>query len=471
MKGKDSAKPAKKEFKLPETYVLIAMMLIVMAILTYIIPAGTYDMYKDEATGRQLVDATSFHFIDRSPVTPLQLLMAFYTGLNKNYSTIFFVMLVGGYFKIVNETGAITNGLSLAIGKMKDKALFAIPLVMVSFAFLGATGVLINPVVAFIPIGLVVAQQMKMDRIAAMGIVYLGCFSGWCTSFMAASSVQLAQQIAEIPVMSGVGLRFIVTSIIVAITIVYVMRYCKKIQTDRTKSILYGTADEGFGELDQVEFNHTFGGKDILILVLVFGSLVLYVWGAVVKGWGQEYMVAFLMASAIASGFIAGMSADDISRSFMKGCREMAYGAILIGFASAIAVLLTDGNIIHTIIYAASLPLKAMPKTIAAVFMFYINLVFNFFVSSASGQAAIVMPIMTPLADVVGLTRQVAVLAYQYGDGLSNTIIPTSGVLMAALGVAGVPFSKWLKFQVPLFLMWTAVCTVVMIVAVMIGYH
>ena len=134
MKGKDSAKPVKKEFKLPETYVLIAMMLIVMAILTYIIPAGTYDMYKDEATGRQLVDATSFHFIDRSPVTPLQLLMAFYTGLNKNYSTIFFVMLVGGYFKIVNETGAITNGLSLAIGKMKDKALFAIPLVMVSFA-------------------------------------------------------------------------------------------------------------------------------------------------------------------------------------------------------------------------------------------------------------------------------------------------------------------------------------------------
>ena len=182
-------------------------------------------------------------------------------------------------------------------------------------------------------------------------------------------------------------------------------------------------------------------------------------------------MVAFLMASSIAAGFIAGMSAEDISRSFMKGCREMAYGAILIGFASAIAVLLTDGNIIHTIIYAASLPLKAMPKTIAAVFMFYINLVFNFFVSSASGQAAIVMPIMTPLADVVGLTRQVAVLAYQYGDGLSNTIIPTSGVLMAALGVAGVPFSKWLKFQVPLFLIWTAICTVVMIVAVMIGYH
>jgi len=463
-------KKQKKPFQLPDTYVLIAIMLIVMAILTYIVPAGTYDMIKDEVTGKELVDATSFHYVERTPVTLLQFLMAFYTGLNKNYSTIFFVMLVGGYFKIVNETGAISNGLSVAINGLKEKALIAIPIVMLCFCFLGATGVLINPVVAFIPIGLIVAQQMKMDRIAAMAIIYLGCFSGWCTSFMAASSVQLAQKIADIPVLSGIGLRFVVTMTVAAVTIIYVMRYCWKIRKDPTKSILYGTEYEGFGELDEVKVEHKFGTRDIVILVLVFGSLILYVWGAVTKGWGQEYMAAFLLASCVAAGFISGMSADEISRSFMKGCREMAYGAILIGFASAIAVLLTNGNIIHTIIYAASLPLSAMPKTLAAVFMFYINLVFNFFVSSASGQAAIVMPIMTPLADVVGLTRQVAVLAYQYGDGLSNTIIPTSGVLMAAIGVAGIPFSKWLKFQVPLFLIWTAICTVAMVVAVLIGY-
>ena len=169
----------KKGFKLPDTYVLVAIMLIVMAALTYIVPAGTYDMVTSEATGKQVVDPNSFHYVQRTPTTILQFLMAFYTGLNKNYSTIFFVTLIGGYFKIVNETGAITNGLAVAIKRLKDKALIAIPIVMLCFAFLGATGVLINPVVAFIPIGLVVAQQMKMDRISAMAIIYLGCFAGW----------------------------------------------------------------------------------------------------------------------------------------------------------------------------------------------------------------------------------------------------------------------------------------------------
>lgn len=463
-------KQRKTKLKMPDTYVLVAIMLIVMAILTYIIPAGNYDMVKSELTGRDVVDATSFHYVDRTPTTLLQFLMAFYTGLNRNYSTIFFVTLIGGYFKIVNETGAIANGLSVAIKSLKSKALVAIPIVMICFAFLGSTGVLINPVVAFIPIGLIVAQQMKMDRIAAMAIIYLGCFAGWCTSFMAASSVQLAQQIAEIPVLSGIGFRFMVTCVVTLVTIIYVLRYCSAIRADKTKSILYGTEYEGFGELDEVESEHNFGKKDILILIIVFGSLGFYVWGAVTHGWGQEYMAAFMLAASVTAGFIGGMNADEISRNFMKGCKEMAYGAILIGFASAISVLLTDGNIIHTIIYGLSLPLQMLPKALAAVCMFYINLIFNFFVSSASGQAAIVMPIMTPLADVIGITRQVAVLAYQYGDGLSNTIIPTSGVLMAALGVSGVPFSKWLRFQIPLFSIWTGICTVAMIVAVLTGY-
>ena len=130
----------KKGFKLPDTYVLVAIMLIVMAALTYIVPAGTYDMVTSEATGKQVVDPNSFHYVQRTPTTILQFLMAFYTGLNKNYSTIFFVTLIGGYFKIVNETGAITNGLAVAIKRLKDKALIAIPIVMLCFAFLGATG-------------------------------------------------------------------------------------------------------------------------------------------------------------------------------------------------------------------------------------------------------------------------------------------------------------------------------------------
>jgi len=156
--------------------------------------------------------------------------------------------------------------------------------------------------------------------------------------------------------------------------------------------------------------------------------------------------------------------------SFIAGCKAMVFGAIIMGFAKAISIVLSDGQIIHSIIYYMSLPLKNLPSTISATLMFWINTVFNFFVPSGSGQAMIVMPLQAPLADVVGVSRQVAVSAYLYGDGLSNTIIPTSGVLMGALGVANIPWQKWLKFHLPLFGMWMIVATIAIIVGVLVGW-
>jgi uncharacterized ion transporter superfamily protein YfcC len=461
----------KSGFKFPDTYVLIAVMITVMAILTYIVPAGKYEMIKN-AAGIPMVDPNSFKFVPRTPTTAYQLLDAFYIGLNRNYSMIFYVLLIGGYFKIINETKAISNGLSAVINRLKEKSLIAIPIVMICFHLLGSTGVLVNPVIAFIPIGLIVASQMKIDRIAALSIIYLSCYAGWGTSFMAVGSVQLAQKMAEVKVLSGIELRAIVTIITCAVTIFWTMRYCAKIRKDKTQSLLYGTEWEGFGDLKEENAESiSFTAKDFIILVLVFGALTIYVYGAIKYSWSEHYMTVFMCVAAIISGFISGMTANQIAQSFMRGVKEMVYGAVLIGFASGISVVLTDGQIIHTLIYYASLPLKVLPTTLSAVVMFYINSVFNFFVTSASGQAAIVMPIMAPLADVVGVTRQVSILAYQYGDGLSNTVVPTSGVLMAALGIAGVPLQKWLKFQIPLFLIWTLICTIAIIVAVMIGYN
>ncbi|MBR3211917.1 MAG: AbgT family transporter, partial [Firmicutes bacterium] len=158
-----------------------------------------------------------------------------------------------------------------------------------------------------------------------------------------------------------------------------------------------------------------------------------------------------------------------VARTFVEGSKKMVYAALLIGLASCISIILTDGQIIHTIIHAITLSLTTLPKALAAVCMFLVNLVFNFFVSSASGQAAIVMPIMVPMADILNISRQVAVLAFQYGDGFSNSIIPTSGVLMAALGVAKVPFDKWVKFMWPLFLAWTIIGCIAIAIAVAIN--
>jgi len=461
---------AVKKFKFPDSFVLIGILILITAILTYVVPSGVYDMVKNEA-GTSVVDPNSFHFVNRTPTTIIQLFKAFYVGLSRNYSTIFLVMLVGGYFKVINETKAISNGLSILFGKMKDRALLILPFVLICFHILGTTGVVVNSVVAFIPLGLLVASQMGLDRIAAVGIIYAACYGGWGTSFMGATSVQLAQSIAGIPILSGVGLRLVVTAITGVATVIYVMRYCSKVKKDPEASYLYGTEWADFGAMKHVDGVYTFGVKEAIILVLTFGGIIVYVIGTVKYGWGNDWFMAILLFVAIVSGKLVGMSLNEIAQTFMKGLREMSYGAILIGWASIISVLLTDGKIIHTLIWAASLPLKAMPGTIGAVMMFLINSVFNFFVPSASGQAAIVMPIMGPLADVVGLSRQISVLAYQYGDGLSNTIVPTSGVLMGVLGVAEIPFQKWLKFMIPLFLIWTVICALAMVASVMIGYH
>lgn len=445
----------KKGFSLPDTYVIVAILVIFMAILTYIIPAGVYDTITTDS-GKTMVDPETFHFVDQTSVGLMDTLFAFYTGLKNNASMIFFVMLVGGYFEIALETTAIQRGLRILISKMADKAFVLIPIVMLFFAILGATGVLINAVVAFIPLGLAVAEIMKLDRISAMAFLYLGTYAGFNSSFMAASSVQIAQEMADLPLLSGMGFRVVVTTVIVLVTIIYVMRYSIGISKDPSKSIM-PTSEYPFENNISTEVDDKFTARDVIILILVFGGLATYVFGCIKYTWGYDYMAAIMLITCVIAGFVGKLNADQIAKSFINGVKKMVYAGFLIGLASAISVIITQGQIIHTIIYYISMPLVLLPKTIAAVFMFLVNLVFNFFVSSASGQAAIVMPLMVPMSDILDIPRQVAVLAFQYGDGFSNCIIPTSGVLMAALGVARVPFEKWLKFMLPLFFVWTLI--------------
>lgn len=457
----------KKKFTMPDTYVIVVFMILLMALLTFIIPAGVYDSVTSE-TGRNMVDATSYHSVDQNPATIKSVSFAFYTGLKNNASMIFFVMLVGGYFEIALATTAIQRGLRIAISRLQGKAFIMIPVIMSFFAFLGATGVLVNAVVAFIPLGLAVSQLMGLDKMAAVAFLYLGTYAGFNSSFMSASSVQIAQEMAELPLLSGMSFRVVVTIIIVAVTIAYVLRYCIKVNKDPSKSVM--PVDEyPFEDNLSTEVSDTFGMKDVVILLLVFGGLAVYVWGCIKYGWSYDYMVACMMLTCIPAGFIGGMNANQVAKTFVEGNKKMVYGAVLIGLASAISVVITEAQIIHTIIYYITIPLVALPKALAAVFMFIVNLIFNFFVSSASGQAAIVMPIMVPMADILDIPRQVAVLAYQYGDGFSNCIIPTSGVLMAALGVAKVPFDKWLKFMLPLFAIWVVIGCVAVATGVIIG--
>ena len=208
----------------------------------------------------------------------------------------------------------------------------------------------------------------------------------------------------------------------------------------------------------------------LIPVILTFGTFGLFVWGAITLDWGQDMMAAMMLMVAIASGFLSGMNGDKIAKSFKNGAKGIIPGMVQVGFATSIGMMMESGNIIHTVVNVIAEPLSHMTPMLAAIIMFLFGcFVLNFVVTSSSGQAAIIMPVLAPLSDVIGLSRQVAVLAYQYGDGMSNVLYPVSSTLIASLGIAGIPYQKWVKFVFPLFMIWCVISIIAIAVAVMIG--
>ncbi len=452
----------KKKFKMPDTYVLLVFFILCAALLTYILPAGTYEMIPDTKT----IDPNSFHFIDQTPVNPFQAIMSISLGLTKGAGIIFTVFLVSGAFKIINDTGSIDSAIDALSVKLQDKVIVLIPIIMIAMSVLGYLGIIVNQTIVFIPIGLLIARKLKMDPLVGLSMMYLATYAGFIGSGMDPFTVVVAQKISGLPILSGIGFRTAVFAIMLGVAIIFLMRYAKKVMEDPSASIL-GTDYEW-----AVEEHHSadFTAKHKIVLVALFLTFGFYIYGAQNMDWGMNELNSVTIILAIFSGLISKMSFDQMSKSFVDGCKMAVFSALLIGFATAISVVLSQGNIIHTIIYYCSMPLKGMSTYFSAVFIFIFNWFFNFFVPSGSGQAAVVMPILAPLSDVIGLSKQVTVSAYKYGDGITNLIIPTSGTLMGFIGLAKVPYDKWLKFILPLIGIWTAIAVAACLIGVAIGF-
>jgi len=452
-----------KKLKVPHTYTLIMMFIVTSVLLTYLIPAGVYNLIP----GERMIDPASFHFVERSPVGLIGFLLSVPTGLKQSAEVIFQVFMVGGFFQVINDTNALDAAIGATIDKLENKALLVLPVVMFLMYILGILGVVVNSSIAFIPIGIAVAKKLKLDPVVGAAMMYLGAYAGFATTPMGPFNTLIAQSIAGLEPMSGFGMRMVVSIMIMAATIIYVYRYAKRVNKDSKLSVF----DEiDWDEEDKRSENIEFHGKYLAVFAVMIVGFVIYVYGSYNYKWGMSHLSGVMMVMAILSGIISGSHPDDMSKSFIKGAQSMVYGALIIGFAKAITIVLTDGSVIHTIIHYITIPLTYLPAAISAVGMFLANLVFNFVVPSGSGQAMIVMPLMTPMAEVVSVSKQIAVSAYQYGDGFSNIIIPTSGVLMAVLGVAKIPYEKWLKFVAPLFLIWVGIGAVSIVVGVMINW-
>ncbi|MBQ6088576.1 MAG: YfcC family protein [Firmicutes bacterium] len=458
----------KKKFKLLHPYALIVILIVICTIATWIVPAGQYDQYVNDA-GTTVVDPDSFHYVEKSPVGPFKMVQAIPTGMSEVGWIIFLVFIIGGAFGIINKTGAIEAGIGHSISKVKGKDAILIIFLMAIFSLGGATFAMAESTLLFIPICVMLSKALGYDNVVGMAIINIGAVCGFAAGWMNVFTVGVAQGIAELDLFSGMGYRIICHVVILTISIIYVLMYAKKIRKDPTKSAIYGEEDHSNIEINMDAIPEFTGRRKAVLLVALAGFIVL-VYG-ITHGWSTGTQISSLfLVMGVVCGYVGGLKTDEICDAFVEGAKGIAFGALLVGLCRAMVVILTNGMIIHTILHALAGILNGLPATIAAGLMVVVQSLVNFLINSGSGQAATTMPIMAPLADLLGLERQVAVLAYQFGDGLSNSLWPTSGILMAGLTMAGISYGKWFKWVWKLMVILHIVVIILCMIAVSIGY-
>lgn len=457
----------KKIFKMrmPDSYIILFIMLMISAVLTYLIPAGTFD--REEGGLVPTVIPGSFENIEGNPVGFMDFFLSIQTGMMEAANIIFLVLIIGGAFAVINATGAIDAGIMTLINKTRHRKILLVVSVATVFSIAGFLGVLHTAVIAFIPVGIIIARAFKLDAIVAVAIVYLGAYSGYTVAGLDPITTGFGQEIAGLPAFSALWYRFIIYILILISSILYILYYIKKIENTPSKSIM---GEKKFSDevMDNEDKEEAFTGLRKTILLFFTLCMSIYTVGVFKYDWGLNEMTALFIIIGIGTALMSRMEGNTFVKEFVKGAQGMVYAALIVGLARSIVVILENGMILDTIVNSISGILEPLPAVIGALGMYFFNLLFNLIITSGSGQAAIVMPIMAPLADIIGITRQTAVLAYNMGDGFTNTIAPTSGILMASIAVAGVSWIKWLKFMLPLLGIWIIIGTIALIVAVSI---
>jgi len=460
----------KKAFKMPHTYVILLAVVIIMAICTYVIPAGQYERVEDPNTGKMVVNPDNYQLVENTPTKFFDLFKAIPEGFNAAGDIIFFIFCTGGAFEIMLSTGAIDKGIGTLAKKSAGKEKILIPIVVLIFSLGGATFGMSEEAIVFVPIGVALARAVGYDAMVGMSMVALGCAVGFNSAWMNPFTVGVAQGIAELPTFSGIEMRLVIHAVFFILTSAYIMRYASKVKKDPSKSIVADLeAREGHTKMD-LDTMESMSGRDKLVLLVFVAGMLLLVYGVFTYGWYFTEIAALFVGMGIACGFVGGKGPSEIAEDFVRGAKGIVFGALVVGVARAILVIMENGMIIDAIVHGLSGVISIFPKSVCAVGMFLVQAVINFFIPSGSGQAAATMPIMVPLADVLGMTRQTAVMAFQFGDGFTNSIIPTSSTLMANLGAANITFDKWVKFVAPLMGLWFIAGAAFMVIATVINY-
>ena len=447
---------AKPRFSIPHPLVLLAGCVILAAAASYVLPAGQFDRSEDEATGRSVVVAGTYHAVERAPVNLFDAMVALPRGMAEAAEVIFLVFLIGGAFTVVDETGALRRGVTSLVRTLRGRDLLVIPIVSIFFATGGVVENMQEEIIPLIPVLLILTRTVGFTPLVAVAMSAGAAFVGSAFSPINPFQVQIAQKLAELPLGSGGLFRGVFLILALALWIGMTMRYASRKR--REPEVVEDSSDAGIGGKDWV----IFGLIAVTFAVIVIGLLPRW-------GWDFNEMSAAFFIMGVVIGLLAGMGLTGTAEAYVRGFRSMAYAALLIGFARAIFVVLEDGHIVDTIVHAMFTPLEGLPLIASSLGMIVAQTAIHVPVPSVSGQAVLTMPVLIPLSDLLGLSRQVVVLAYQYGAGLCDIITPTNGALLAMLAAAGVRYEEWIKFAMPLYLALVALGAVSIAIAIAIG--
>ena len=467
----------KRKFKVPHTLVILFSMVILAQMLTYVIPAGTFDRVETES-GRMQVVPGSFHLTPDVPaVSPFASLMAIPKGFSGAHEIIFFVFIIGGLFAVLRSTGSLDAGVASLLRRWGDRPFLLIAGGITLFAAGASTVGFGEEYYPFVPVVVSLCLALGYDRVTAIGIIMVGYGAGYGPAIINPFTTLIAQDIAGLEPASGMWFRLICFVIFVSIGIHHVWSYAEKVKRDPASSLVAdievpaGAAIPSAQDTIALDNLAPMTNVQKRIMSALGLGMVLLIYGMIVWKWGLFEMQGLFAGLVLVIATLARMSPDKTATEFSIGAGSLTSVALLIGVARAIQVVLDEGGVVDTMVYGISVPLQDLPSTLSAVGMFFVQSILNFFIPSGSGQAYVTMPIMAPLSDIVGVTRQTAVLAFQFGDGFSNILIPTQYVLIGILAMAGIPYDRWLRFIMPFMVKVAIVGSLALVVAVLIGYE
>ncbi len=462
-----------KRLKLPHTLLLIYIMVVLTVVATWIIPGGKYE--RVEKDGRTMPVAGSYQRTESRPQGLAGLFVSPAKGFVDAAAIIVIVFICGGAFSVIQRTGAVStviHNMSLKFGQSKTLRVLFIPVTMILFSLGGAIWGMCEETMPFILIFVPLSLSLGYDTVVGVALPFLGAASGFAGAFFNPFTVGIAQGIAGLPLYSGLGYRLIVWAGGTAIVIAIVMRYAGRISRDPKLSPTYeedlekrGKLQVGGAVIERLPL--TAAHKRVMaVFVAGFGFMVF---GILKYHWFILEIGGVFLAMGILAGAAGKLSGDEIGRSFVDGAKDMVNAALIIGTARAILIVAQDGRILDTILAGLAGAISRFHPLISAELMFLSQCVINFFVHSGTAQAALTIPIMAPLGDLVGITRQTAVFAFQLAEYI-NPVLPTSGVTMGVLGLAGLKWEKWAKWMVPLLVLWVLFAALALIPPVLMKW-